>query len=463
MFGQGVEYTTKRSVKSLGMSPQTLLMAGFLWLIGVGTILLWLPVAQGDRPISLLEALFTATSAVCVTGLVVVDTGTAFSGFGQVVILALIQAGGLGIMLLASMVFELLGTHPSLRAQAALNDSYFQRDVAKGFRTMLVRMIRIVVIAEVAGALILLAGLWGSHTPGQALWSALFHSVSAFCNAGFSLYPDSLVGYSSNGWIVGPVMVLIVLAGIGQPVLLDLLDVWRLRVRGPQDGRRFRRLALHTRVVLAASAALVVGGATLLFLTGVTSGEADVSSRLVGALFQSVTARTAGFNTVDIGALPVASLLILCALMFVGGSPGSCAGGIKTSTAMIWMAGWTARIRGGKWPQIMGRHIPGEQARRAATLVSVAVSWNTVGMLILAMTEAGTPGAGLEDILFEQLSAFGTVGLSTGLTANLSVVGKLWIILTMFLGRVGPLTMVLWAVARRSPGVKLPEGRVLIG
>jgi trk system potassium uptake protein TrkH len=207
----------------------------------------------------------------------------------------------------------------------------------------------------------------------------------------------------------------------------------------------------------------VVAGAVLLFLTGLTTGEADVPSRIVGAVFQSVTARTAGFNTVDIAALPLASLLILCVLMFIGGSPGSCAGGIKTSTAMIWLAGWTARIRGGKWPQLMGRHIPGEQARRAATLVGMAILWNVLGTVILSVTEVQTPGANLSDILFEQLSAFGTVGLSTGLTANLSVVGRLWIILTMFLGRVGPLTIVLWAVVRRSPGVKLPEGRVLIG
>jgi trk system potassium uptake protein TrkH len=445
------------------MAPQTLLVVGFAWLIGLGAILLWLPLAHGDRPISLVEALFTAASAVCVTGLIVVDTGTAFSGFGQAVILVLIQVGGLGIMLLASTAFELLGSHPSLRAQAAVNDSLFQRDVATGFRGMLVRMLRIVLFAEVAGALVLFLALWGSQPVGEAAWSAVFHSISAFCNAGFSLYPDSLMRFSDSGWIVGPVMALIVIGGIGQPVLLDLLDVWRGRIGNSQQERRPRRLSLHTKVVLTASLALVVAGAVLLFLTGLTTGEADVPSRIVGAVFQSVTARTAGFNTVDIAALPLASLLILCVLMFIGGSPGSCAGGIKTSTAMIWLAGWTARIRGGKWPQLMGRHIPGEQARRAATLVGMAILWNVLGTVILSVTEVQTPGANLSDILFEQLSAFGTVGLSTGLTANLSVVGRLWIILTMFLGRVGPLTIVLWAVVRRSPGVKLPEGRVLIG
>jgi trk system potassium uptake protein TrkH len=193
------------------------------------------------------------------------------------------------------------------------------------------------------------------------------------------------------------------------------------------------------------------------------AGNESLGSRLSGALFQSISARTAGFNSVAVDGLPIASLLSLCVLMFIGGSPGSCAGGIKTTTAVLWLAQLTSRLQGRKWPSALGRHIPGELARRASTLVGVALLWNILGVILLALTEAGNEAAQLRDIMFEQLSAFGTVGLSTGLTAHLSALGKCWIILTMFVGRIGPLTLVVWAFEQRHPGVRLPEGKVMIG
>jgi trk system potassium uptake protein TrkH len=215
-------------------------------------------------------------------------------------------------------------------------------------------------------------------------------------------------------------------------------------------------------VALVTSGALVLAGFLLLLVFGLTPSEGPWTTRVGSALFQSVTARTAGFNTVDIAALPLASLMLMVLLMFVGGSPASCAGGIKTTTFALWLAKLWSLLRGGKWPRLFGRHIPGDTARRASMFLGLAAVWNAFGVFLLLATE-GAPGLGLHDVVFEQVSAFGTVGLSTGLTPKLSAVGKLWIVATMFVGRLGPLTLAVWAFARRSPGVRYPEGRVMIG
>jgi trk system potassium uptake protein TrkH len=459
MKGPARQAVRQRVRRALGLTPQSLLVSGFAGLILVGTAMLMLPVSLAAGRLSLVDALFTATSAVCVTGLVVVDTGTQFSVPGQVVILLLIQAGGLGVMAFAALAFDLLGRRLSLRARSAFNETFFQADVAAGFHRQLVRIVKIVAVLEALGAAALFVGFLEEHSVGRAAYSAVFHSVSAFCNAGFSLYEDSLVGVRGNLLVMLPIALLIIAGGLGQPVLLEILR-WA-RTRGTSEGRP-GGLGLHARVVLWSSLVLVAGGAVLLWLTGMTPMEGSFGACTAGALFQSVTARTAGFNSVDIGALPLASALLLCVLMFIGGSPGSCAGGIKTTTAVLWMAQLTARLRGRKWPTILGRHIPGELVRRASSLVGLALLWNVVGVLLLAVTEADG-AVSLRDLLFEQISAFGTVGLSTGLTPLLSVPGRLWIILTMFVGRVGPLTLAVWAFEHRSPGVKLPEGRVMIG
>ena len=445
-----------------GWTPQSILVAGFAGLIGIGAVLLRLPISSAGDPISLLDALFTSTSAACVTGLVVADTGRDFTPFGQGVILLLIQAGGLGVMAFAAVAFDLLGRRLSLRAQTAFNESYFQVDAATGFRKRLLRILRMVATFEAIGAILLFLGLLGRLAPGPAAFSAVFHSISAFCNAGFSLYGASLEGFHGNALVLAPIAGLIIVGGLGPPVLLELLHVTRNRMRSTKHVPPIR-MSLHTRIVLRTSLFLIIGGAVLLALTGMTSREGTIAEIASGALFQSITARTAGFNTVGIGALPLASLLVLCVLMFIGGSPGSCAGGIKTTTAVLWLAQFTARMRGRKGPSVLGRHIPGELVRRASTLVGLALLWNVCGVILLAVTEASTDTATLHDLLFEQVSAFGTVGLSTGLTPQLSIPGRLWIILTMFIGRVGPLTLAVWAFRQRTPGVRLPEGKVMIG
>jgi trk system potassium uptake protein TrkH len=441
-------------------SPESLLVGGFGGLIAVGTVLLSLPLCHRGS-IGVLDALFTATSAVCVTGLVVVDTGTDYTAFGQAVILLLIQTGGIGVMSFTALAYQFLGRRLSLSAQAALWSSLLQRDVASEFRGIFGRILRFVLIAETAGALLIFIGMQPGRGAAHAAYSAVFHSVSAFCNAGFSLYSDSLTAWRDNPVVTSTVMALIVLGGIGHPVVVD---VWRkllLARRAEEAGSR--RLELSSTVALSTSGVLILGGFVLLLVLGLTSGEAPWPTRLWNALFQSVTSRTAGFNTVDIGALPLSSMMLLALLMFVGGSPGSCAGGIKTTTFTLWLARLWGLLRGRKWPRLFGRHIPGEIARRASMIVGLAVVWNLFGVVLLLATDGHSPGVGMHDVLVEQVSAFGTVGLSTGLTSNLSVAGKVWIILTMFVGRLGPLTLAVWAFTRRAPGVRYPEGRLMIG
>jgi len=476
-------------------TPQGLLILSFAGLILLGSVLLSLPIAHASGAVGYVDALFTATSAVCVTGLIVVDTATDYTLFGQIVILVLIQAGGLGVMTFAALVFRLMGRRLSLSSRAALHDAFFQEDRAGEFRRLFARILRITLLIETAGALALFLALVRRTSAGDAAYSAVFHSISAFCNAGFSIYTDNLYELRESVVIVSAVMVLIILGGLGHTVLQELssrLGAWTKRGgprRGsvarsvdlggrtpdggtaadppaPGDSRRLRPLSLHTQVVLRATLVLIVGGTILLFLFGMTGEQTSWSSRLWTALFQSVTARTAGFNTVSIGMLPYASLLLLCILMFIGGSPGSCAGGLKTTTAAIWVARLRARLAGDDEPRLLGRRVPNEVLRRTTILVALAVIWNTVGVLLLLATELGTTGPfafGLQDVLFEQLSAFGTVGLSTGLTPVLSTAGRVWIIATMFVGRLGPLTLATWMVSRDTIRVRYPEGKVMIG
>jgi trk system potassium uptake protein TrkH len=438
----------------LPRSPEGLLAASFATLIAVGAVVLWLPFSHRGA-VGPLDALFTSTSAVCVTGLAVVDTGTAFTPVGQVVLLVLIQMGGLGVMTFAALAYQLMGRRLSLQAHAALADALVQRDVAGELGETFRGILRTVLVIEAVGAVALFAGLAPRFGAGHAAWSAVFHSVSAFCNAGFSLYPDSLVGLRGDLLVVGAVMALIVVGGIGHPVLRD---VWRV-VRGAPGScsrSRFARLSLHSRVALLTSGALIVGGMALILAFGPREDGA-----VGAALFQSVTARTAGFNTVDIGLLQVPTLVLLIGLMFVGGSPGSCAGGVKTTALVVWGARLLAALRGEKQARVLGRHIPGEVVRRTMLLLDVAVLWNVLGLFVLLQTEGGT--AGLVEVLFEQVSAFGTVGLSTGLTPKLSEAGRIWLVATMFVGRVGPLTVVLWITTRRKPGILYPDGRLMIG
>lgn len=441
-------------------SPEGLLVGGFGALIFLGAGLLVLPWAHHGQ-IGPLDALFTATSAVCVTGLIVADTGGDFTVFGQLVIFALIQAGGIGVMSFAAVAYQLLRRRLNLRAQAALANSMLQREAAAEFRDIFRRILHFVLLAESVGIVLLFVGMLPAKGAADAAYSAAFHTVSAFCNAGFSLESDSLTGFRGNVLVMTTVMALIVLGGIGHPVAID---VWqRFRPRRESDEAPLRRLTLSSRVAMWTSGALIVAGFVLLLVFGLTPDETTWTERITGAFFQSVTARTAGFNTVEIGHLGLASQFLLVILMFIGGSPGSCAGGIKTTTFALWVAKLASRLGGAKGPRLFGRYIPGEITRRVSTIIGLAMAWNLVGVLLLLATEGTRPGVGMHDVVFEQISAFGTVGLSTGLTPELSIVGRLWIIVTMFVGRLGPLTLALSMFTRRQARVRYPEGRIMIG
>jgi trk system potassium uptake protein TrkH len=447
-----------RSARGAARTPQALLAYAFAGMILVGSGLLLLPWCHHGY-LAPLDALFTATSAVCVTGLVVVDTGTAFTPAGQVVILLLIQAGGLGVMTFAALAYRLLGRRISLRAHTALQDALVQEDLGMEFRFLFRAVLRLVLLIELVGAVVLFVGLLPTADVLPAAGSAVFHAVSAFCNAGFSLRSDSLMGLGGRGLVIVPVMALIVLGGLGHPVLLEIGRALRRPFRRAGE-RRLKPFTLHAKLVLGMTLILIVGGALLLWATGLPANRGSFGGSAGDAMFQSVTARTAGFNSVDMGALPSASILVLCLLMFVGGSPCSCAGGIKTTTVAVWSAHMWAWLRGRTEPTLLGREIPGEILRRAGALIGLACLWNLVGVLVLAHAEQADR---LGDVLFEQISAFGTVGLSTGITSGLTAVSKIWIVLTMFVGRLGPLTLVLCVFDQQAPNVRCPEGRVMIG
>ncbi len=449
------------------LRPEGYLVSTFVGLILVGACLLALPIAhsqteQHSYADRLVNALFTSTSAVCVTGLTVLDTEHDYSRFGQVVIMVLIQCGGLGIMTFASFAAQLLGQKISFRSQAALYDVFYQQTAAARFRTHLRWLIVLTFTIESVGAGLLYLALPAHFPEDQALFTAVFHSISAFCNAGFSTFSDNLAGPRAQTPFIAVVAVLIVLGGLGHSVLFELF-----RRAGNQLTRRgqFILWSLNTRIVLRTSGLLILGGMLFLALAGFREQTTSLGSRVGHALFQSITARTAGFNTLDIAALPTCSLLMLIVLMFVGGSPGSCAGGIKTTSLAIWVARLRARLRHRDDVTMAGRRIPVDLVRRTGLLIGVATVFNLLGILVLSITEMNTVTghAPLSDVLFEQISAFGTVGLSTGLTPNLSLAGKCWIILSMFVGRLGPLTVAFLVLEHKPDLVRLPEERLMVG
>jgi trk system potassium uptake protein TrkH len=446
-----------------GKMPQTLLIGGFAAVVLTGALMLLLPWSQTSGGVCFVDALFTSTSAVCVTGLVVVDTGTAYTLFGQTVIVVLIQIGGLGIMTFAALAYLMLGRRLSLASQAALHDAFFQRDLGIEFRRRFFQILLITASIELAGILLIFTALLWRRTPVlPALFSAFFHSISAFCNAGFSTYKDNLVGFRDSPVILITVMSLIVLGGLGHMVLSEVWHHWKNSLWRSAHAS-LHPFSTHTRIVLRTTLALILIGWLGLLLLGLTAAETSWGMRLSSALFQSITSRTAGFNTVDIGVMPLASLLLLTLLMFIGGSPGSCAGGIKTTGLAISLAEFRAKLKGESQVVLLDRRVPNLILDRTMVLIRMSILWNLVGLLLLLYTETGRPGVGFHDVLFEQISAFGTVGLSTGLTDKLTVFGRLWITATMFVGRLGPLTIAMGILPAAPTHVKYPEGRIMIG
>ena len=440
-----------------------LLLLSFAGLIAVGTAgLLLLPGLYTGPDLGFVDALFTATSAVCVTGLIVVDTATYFTPLGQAWIALLIQLGGLGILTFTTLVIQLLGRRTSLEAGEAAGG---EASIVSHLDPL--KLVRAVVASALAveaiGAVLLWWGWSGEMGAAGAVWPAVFHAISAFCNAGFSVFSDSLAGHRGAALPVLTVSGLVIVGGIGFVVLTDLW-AWRRR----ED---VRRLSTHTQLVLWSTALLLIGGTALYasFEWQNTLAGMSLPDRLVNGWFMSVTPRTAGFNTVDYSALTNPSLFLTIVLMVIGGSPGSAAGGLKTTTvALLGLLLWS-RLRGRENVSIFGRTVPGETIQRAAGLTIGGIAILAAGVFALALTEF--PAQGVADrvsflsVIFEAHSAFGTVGLSMGATSELTTAGRIVVTVLMFLGRLGPLAVVsaMAAGSSRSARFRYATEDVAIG
>lgn len=436
--------------------PSQLVAGGFAVAIAVGTALLWLPAARtGTENAPLLAALFTATSAICVTGLVVVDTPTYWAGFGQVVILGLIQVGGFGIMTFASLLGLLLSRR--LGISSRLNPEIHSKTVgSRDVRSVLVGVARISVVCETVVAVVLATRLilHYDEPPLRALWLGVFHGVSAFNNAGFALYSDSLERFVTDAWICLPISVAVILGGIGFPVLFEL----------GREYRGARRWSLHTKMVLSATAFFIAAGTVFLSVNEwrnpETLGGLDTRGKLLAGFVQAVMPRTAGFNSVDIGAMRESSWLGMDVLMFIGGAPAGTAGGIKVTTfAVLFFMIW-AELRADVRVNVFDRTLSLRVQRQALTVALLGIACVVTGTwLILALSDFAT-----DEVLFEVASAFGTVGLSTGITVELPGPAQLVVTALMFIGRVGPVTLVAGLAMRETSGsVRYPEGRPIIG
>ncbi|MCB9550244.1 MAG: hypothetical protein H6706_30985 [Myxococcales bacterium] len=432
--------------------PARVLVLSFVLLGAIGTLLLGLPMASQGAPVAWLDAAFTSVSATCVTGLAVVDTPTTFSSFGLGVILALIQVGGLGIMVFSATMVVLLGRRLSLSHERAAAD-LVGADGRGDLVSMVGLVLRVTFITEgVAAALLFVAFLAHGDPVGVALWRGVFTAISAFCNAGFALQSDSLVPYAESSVVLGVTGATIIVGGLG-PIVVAALWSWRRR----------RGMTLHVRLVLWTTALLVVVPALAILALewGGTLGGMTLGDKLGNALFQSVTLRTAGFNSIDLAAIQPATWTLMVLVMFVGGSPGSTAGGAKTTTIAVLVLAIFAVVRGRGRVEVFGRALPTATVMRATAVTTLGVLGSGAALFALQLTQV----LPLDQALFEVVSALATVGLSTGATAALDDVGKLIIMACMFAGRVGPLTLFVF-LSLRPPGRaawRYPEESVPIG
>jgi len=457
-----------------GLSPASRLSVSFAFVILAGAFLLMLPFATVDgKGVPAIDALFISTSAVCVTGLSTIDVGATLTFAGQATLLMLIQVGGLGFMTLASGLVLGMGGKVSLLSRQAVVGSLSavgERSLEQLLRTGLITTL----LCELAGAFVLALRFKGlpGYDWGDAIWAGVFHSVSAFCNAGFSIFSkvpsregfENLTFFVSDGAVNITIIALIVLGGLGFLVIDDVILWWQ------KEGRR--PLSLHSKIVLTTTVVLIVLGAVLFFALEFNRPQQawrSWDSMAWGSLFQSITARTAGFNTMDLGQCGSSTLLILMLLMTVGGSPASCAGGVKTTTAFIvCCVGWN-RLMGRRDAVAFGRNIGLENVSRAATLLQITL-FVLAGMLILVLVAEGenakavSRGGAFLDHIFEVISAYSTTGLSTGITSTLTPYSKLVLVVAMFMGRVGPLSIFVWlAEAPRRDKIQYPDEPLLVG
>jgi trk system potassium uptake protein TrkH len=430
--------TRAKNFFSRHLSPARIFVLSFGAVILTGAILLYLPFSAGRENLRFVDSLFTSTSAVCVTGLVVVDTGEDLSVLGQVITLLLIQVGGLGIITFSTVFFVLMGRGISFKGREIVQ-STFLHTPRRDFIVIAKAVILFTLIAECLGALLLFTRFFQDFPLNRAFYQAVYHAISAFNNAGFSLFSDNLMAYRGDPIVNLAIMGLIIHGGIGFIVQYEVLS-W---IRGVQ-----KRVSVHAKIALITTALLIIAGASLFYLferNHILRGV-PAMTQLLTCLFQSVTPRTAGFNTVDIGALMNPTILLIITLMFIGASPGSTGGGVKTtSAALLGLLIWN-RIRGYEDVSVFNRTIPREIIGRTISIIfasafSVALIWS-----VLLVAGGGNLGPAesrhfFVEYLFETVSAFGTVGLSMGITPKLNDPQKYTLILMMFAGRVGPLTL----------------------
>lgn len=442
--------------KNIKLNPVQILALGFALVIFTGAILLTLPISSANgTSTNFIDSLFTSTSAVCVTGLVTVDTGTHWSYFGKTVIMFLIEIGGLGFMSFATLFALLLGKKITLKERLVLQEAMNTFNIQG-----LVKMAKYVLVftfsVQIIGALLLSTQFIPDYGLGKGIYFSIFHAVSGFCNAGFDLIGNfsSLTSYAENPVIILTIASLIAIGGLGFSVWLEIYNY-----------RGLKKLSLHARVAIIMTISLIVGGAILMFLFEFnnpgTMKNMSFKGKILSSIFASVTPRTAGFNSISTADMSMAGRFLTIILMFIGGSPGSTAGGIKTTTAAILLMTIVSIIKGREDTEISKKKIPKDLVYKAFALSTLALTLVIGVTMILSITEVG---ASFEYILYEVTSAFGTVGITLGLTTKLSFIGKILIILTMYCGRVGPMTVILALANKKSnSSIKYPEDKILVG
>ena len=437
--------------RTVSIPPSGVLVLTYAGLIALGTVLLCLPVAV-ETPISWSDALFTATSAVTVTGLTVVDTGGAFSLFGEVVILVLIQLGGLGIVTFAVLILCMLGLPVGLSHRIFLRDELHQTSMGD-LLPLAFTILRVVLLFELIGLVLLAFVFVPEFGWGHGLWQALFHAVSAFNNAGFGLFPDSMTRWAGHPLVNIAMPLLIVVGGIGFNVLTDIYY-----------HRNWQRCSLHTKLMLAGTAVLAVWS-TITFAViewnnpATLGGLADTADRIMASVFQALTTRTAGFNTVDIASLEESSQLLFILLMLIGGGSASTAGGIKVTTFIVALLATAAFLRRRTHPVAFKRSLGHDEVMKVLALISLMLMAVMTSTFLLVQTQEGSFMA----LLFEAASALGTVGLSMGATRELDEFGRTIVNVLMFIGRIGPLALGLFLATRMPPRIRYPSGRIFLG
>lgn len=449
----------KRKQNNRPLSPVQLLALGFFVLILLGGSLLTLPIfSRTSEPTPFIDALFTATSAICVTGLTTVSTVEHWNELGQFIIMLMIEIGGLGFMMLPIMFFALLRKKVNLSTRIVLRETLNLEEMS-GVMKLMLYILKFAFVVQFIGAAALAFVFVPELGWGKGLWYSLFHAISSFCNAGFDLLGDSLVGYQNNVYLLMVVSVLIIAGGLGFIVWRDILSY-----------RRLRKLTLHSKLALTVTGILLAGGFLLFLLTeqnAVSLVNSDSGfARLANTFFMSVTARTAGYFSIDYMQMSHAGLIVTMILMYIGGTSGSTAGGLKTTTFAVLMIQIRSIFKGRSKAEVFGRTIRPAAVFRAFTLFFLTLTLCIAVIMILSVTETIPDGYGIEYIAFEVFSAFGTVGLTMGLTPELTEFGKLLIIIVMYIGRVGILTVAfsLMTKARQQEAkYKYPEESVMIG